>query len=316
MPLAAEEIPTMIARKYRYLIALAREKHFGRAAAVCHVSPSTLSAAIRDIETELGVAVVERGQQFSGLTAEGQCIVDCALNMTACADGLRQELNRLRQGLSGRLRLGVIPTALTVVASLTAAFSRRNPLVGIEVRSLATAQILDKLQSFELDAGIVYVESGLAVRHMLTVPLWQENHVLLTPAGGPFGGHETVTWREALQVPLCLLTPDMQNRKTIDAVFAQLGCKANPMLETNSIINMLAHVSSGAWSAIMPRSVIDLIGTPAGVQVLPLTEPAVVWATGLVVLQRQPRPPIVAALVTEAQCLKDQFPTGTFGKSE
>ena len=58
----------MISRKYLYLIALAREKHFGRAAAACHVSPSTLSAAIRDLETELGVAVVERGKQFAGLT--------------------------------------------------------------------------------------------------------------------------------------------------------------------------------------------------------------------------------------------------------
>jgi DNA-binding transcriptional LysR family regulator len=306
----------VIARKYLYLIALAREKHFGRAAAACHVSPSTLSAAIRDIETELGVAVVERGQQFSGLTPEGQCIVDCAQNVTALADGLKQELDRLRHGLSGRLRVGVIPTALTVVATLTAAFSRRNPLVCIEVWSLSTTQILDRLQSYELDAGIVYVESGLAARNMLTVPLWQENHILLTPAGGPFDGRETVTWRESLQLPLCLLTPDMQNRKTIDAVFAQIGCKANPTLETNSIISMLAHVSSGAWSAIMPRSVLDLIGSPAGVQLLPLTEPSVTWATGLVALQREPRPPIVSALITEAEGLKDQLLADLFGKSE
>ena len=58
----------MIARKYLYLIALAREKHFGRAALACHISPSTLSAAIREIELELGVAVVNRGRSFGGLT--------------------------------------------------------------------------------------------------------------------------------------------------------------------------------------------------------------------------------------------------------
>jgi DNA-binding transcriptional LysR family regulator len=65
----------MITRKYLYLIALAREKHFGRAAVACHVSPSTLSAAIRDIEETLGASIVERGQQFAGLTPEGEIVV-------------------------------------------------------------------------------------------------------------------------------------------------------------------------------------------------------------------------------------------------
>jgi DNA-binding transcriptional LysR family regulator len=297
----------MIARKYLYLIALAREKHFGRAAVACHISPSTLSAAISDLETELGVAVVERGKQFAGLTPEGQCVVEYAHRMVAGEEGLRQELAKLRHGLSGHLRLGVIPTALTVVASLTSAFSRRHPLVTIEVLSLPTSGILTRLQNFEIDAGIVYVESGLAARHLLTVPLWHENHVLLTPSGGPFEGRDNVTWLETLQVPLCLLTTDMQNRKTIDAVFAQLDCKAQPTLESNSIVSMLAHVCSGAWSAIVPRSVLDLIGLPAGVRVLQLIEPTVDWATGLVVPQREPRPPMIEALLTEAHGLHDSF---------
>ena len=254
----------MIARKYLYLIALAREKHFGRAAVACHISPSTLSAAISDLEGELGVALVERGKQFTRLTPEGQCVVDYAHRMAAGEEGLRQELASLRQGLSGQLRLGVIPTALTVVASLTSAFARRHPLVTTEVLSLSTSEIASRLHDFELDAGIIYVESGLASNQLLTVPLWHESHVLLTPMGGPFEGRESVTWLEVVQVPLCLLTPDMQNRKTIDAVFAKLGCKAKPTLETNSIVSMLAHVSSGAWSAILlvrpSRSIIRFLG--------------------------------------------------------
>jgi len=297
----------MIARKYLYLIALAREKHFGRAAVACHISPSTLSAAISDLEAELGVVVVERGKHFTGLTPEGQCVVDYAQRMAAGAEGLRQELAKLRHGLSGHLRLGVIPTALTVVASLTSAFSRRHPLVTIEVLSLPTSVILSRLQDFEIDAGVVYVESGMASRQLLTIPLWHENHVLLTPTGGPLEGRDNVTWLEAVQVPLCLLTPDMQNRKTIDAVFAQLDCIPHPTLESNSIISMLAHVCSGAWSAILPRSVLDLIGIPAGVRVLPLIEPSVAWATGLVVPQREPRSPMIEALLAETLGLNDSF---------
>ena len=296
----------MISRKYLYLIALAREKHFGRAAAACHVSPSTLSAAIRDLETELGVAVVERGKQFAGLTPEGRSVVEYAQRMAASAEGLKQELATLRDGLTGRLRLGVIPTALTVVAALTASFGRRHPHVTAEVLSLATDEILARLRRFELDAGIVYVESA-QVHGLDIVPIWLEHHVLLTGADGRFAGRETVRWAEAAGVPLCLLTPDMQNRKTIDAVFAKVGAGVTPMLETNSIISILAHVGSGHWSSIVPRSVLETVGTPPGVVAIELVEPAVDWATGLVTLAREPQPPMVASLVAEARALAETF---------
>lgn len=296
----------MISRKYLYLIALAREKHFGRAAAACNVSPSTLSAAIRDLETELGVAVVERGKQFAGLTPEGRSVVEYAQRMAASAEGLKQELASLRDGLTGRLRLGVIPTALTVVAALTASFARRHSLVTAEVLSLATDEILARLRRFELDAGVVYVESAQAAGFSV-VPVWRERHVLLTGADGRFAGRETVSWAEAAGVPLCLLTPDMQNRKTIDAVFAKVGAAVTPMLETNSIISILAHVGSGHWSSIVPRSVLEQVGTPPGVIAVELVEPSVDWATGLVTLAREPQGPMVAALVVEAKALAESF---------
>ena len=303
----------MIARKYLYLIALAREKHFGRAAAACHVSPSTLSAAIRDLEIELGVAVVERGKQFAGLTPEGRSVVEYAQRVAASAEGLRQELAKLRHGLSGRLRLGVIPTALTVVAALTAAFARRHPLASAEVLSLSTDEILDRLRRFELDAGVVYVES--AVAGFAVVPVWRERHVLLTAAAGPYAGRESVSWREAATTPLCLLTPDMQNRKTIDAVFAEVGAGVTPTLETNSIVSILAHVGSGHWSSIVPRSVLEQVGLPPGVTAIELVEPTVDWATGLVTLAREPRPPLVAAVIAEAEALAAAL-SNAFDKSE
>jgi len=300
----------MISRKYLYLIALAREKHFGRAAVACNVSPSTLSAAIRDLETELGVAVVERGKQFAGLTPEGRSVVEYARRMAASTESLKQELASLRDGLTGRLRLGVIPTALTVVASLTASFARRHSLVTAEVLSLATDEILARLRRFELDAGVVYVESA-QVAGLSIVPVWRESHVLLTGVDGRFAGRKTVSWAEAASVPLCLLTPDMQNRKTIDAVFARVGATVAPMLETNSIVSILAHVGSGHWSSIVPRSVLEQVGTPPGVLAIELIEPSVDWATGLVTLTRDPQPPMVASLVAEAWALAE-----TFEKSE
>lgn len=292
----------MIARKYLYLIALAKEKHFGRAAASCHVSTSTLSAAIRDLEAELGVAVVERGQHFTALTPEGSCVLDYAQRMASSADALRQDLAKLQGGLSGQLRLGVIPTALTRVAELTASFSRRHPQTTFMVRSLATTDILQRLRSFELDAGIVYSESGhdpdLAFQ-----PLWEEGHVLVTGANR-LAGRSHITWREAAELPLCLLTPDNQNRKIINKVFAELDHTVSPRLETNSIVSILAHVGAGPWNAILPRAIPELIGGPPGIRMLELREPVVAWATGLITLVRDPPPPMVAALREEVNLMR------------
>jgi DNA-binding transcriptional LysR family regulator len=286
----------MIARKYRYLIALAREKHFGRAAASCHVSPSTLSSAIRDLETELGVAIVERGQHFSGLTAEGEQVLRYAQLAATQADDLKQALARLKDGgLSGRVRLGVIPTATTAVAEYSAELARRHPRIELEVWSLSTGEILDRLRRFELDAGVIYLRSADG-DDLAVVKLWEEDHVLLTTDLEHFGEREAITWAEAATLKLCLLTPDMQNRRTIDETFAAIGAYPAPTLETNSIISLLAHVYSGVWSSIVPRSVLDFVGLPEGVAVLRLTDPTVAWATGIVTLRRDPVSPSVAAL--------------------
>ncbi|MEJ2425536.1 MAG: LysR family transcriptional regulator [Candidatus Thiodiazotropha sp.] len=297
----------MITRKYRYLIALAREKHFGHAAAACHVSPSTLSAAIRDIEETLGVSVVERGQQFTGLTPEGVIVVDYAQRVAASVDDLRQELASLRDELTGRLRLGAIPTAMTAIAGLTSAFCRRHPGVTVEVLSLNNSEIVERLQRFELDAGLVYLHSVDDNAALKSVPLWCERHVLLTAQEGAFSGYETVSWRDAANTPLCLLTPDMMNRQTIDAVFQQVGADATPTLETNSILCLLAHVGSGYWSSIIPRSVLEQIGTPPNVVAIELVEPNVDWATALVTLAREPAPPMVREILSQAERLAASF---------
>lgn len=296
----------MITRKYRYLIALARERHFGRAAAACHVSPSTLSAAIRDIEETLGVSVVERGKQYTGLTPEGEIVVEYAQRVAAQVDDLRQELASLRDDLSGRLRLGVIPTAMTAVAGLTSAFCRRHSGVTVEVLSLTNDEILERLHHFELDAGVGYL-SSFNDNSLVTVPLWCEHHVLLTAEEGPFADYATVTWRDAATTPLCLLTPDMMNRQTIDAVFKQVGAVASPTLETNSILTILAHVGTGQWSSIIPRSVLEQVGTPDGVVAVELVEPQVDWATGLVTLARDPSPPMVREILRQAERLVESF---------
>jgi len=104
----------MLLRQFEYLSALAREGHFGRAANACHVSQPTLSAGIRKLETELGVQIVQRGHRFEGFTPEGKLVLSWAHRILAEESALIHELASMRGGLSGVLRIGVIPTASTV----------------------------------------------------------------------------------------------------------------------------------------------------------------------------------------------------------
>jgi DNA-binding transcriptional LysR family regulator len=292
----------MVIKQLLYLVALAREAHFGRAAAACNISQPTLSAAIRGLEEELGVMIVERGHRYNGLTPEGYSVLDHAKRILADCDALKQELGALRGGLSGKLRIGVIPTALPVVALVTKPFYDRHPAVSITILSMTSNEIQRRLDDFEIEAGITYldVEPIMRVRAM---PLYREDYVFLTSATGSFADRAALTWREAADVPLILLTPDMQNRRIIDGVFQSIGRAARAEMETNSILNLATHVTSGPWSSIVPRPLIDMFGLPPGALALGLEEPNAARTVGLVIADREPASPLARSFFALAPSL-------------
>ena len=97
----------------------------------------------------------------------------------------------------------------------------------VEVISLSSREIERRLDAFELDAGLTYLDNE-PLGNVRTVPLYRERYVLLCAVDGPFAGRSTVEWAEAATVPLCLLTPDMQNRRILDDNFAAAGAVASP----------------------------------------------------------------------------------------
>ena len=108
--------------KLEFLLALARERHFGRAAEACGVTQPTLSAGVKQLEEQMGVLLVNRGSRFQGFTPEGEKVLDWARRIVGDTRAMRAEINALRHGLTGRLRIAAIPTALAMVASLTTPF--------------------------------------------------------------------------------------------------------------------------------------------------------------------------------------------------
>ncbi|TPE50783.1 LysR family transcriptional regulator [Amaricoccus solimangrovi] len=288
-------------RQLRYLIALAREKHFTRAAEASHVTQPTLSGRIRQLEEELGVPIVLRGQRYHGLTPEGERVLSWAKKIVEDFDGMRRDLSMLSDEPEGRVTLGVIPSAMPCLPALTQATRLRHPRVGFEILSRTSRQIARELEDFTIDAGITYLDSeplGIGA----TRPLYTEHYRLFVTADSPLARRAEVTWAEASALPLCALTPDMQNRRILDDAFAEAGQAPRPMVESNSTVALCAHVAHGGYAAILPEHFLAVLGGGAGrIRAIPLVAPVVSRTIGLVALERDPPPPLLAALLDAAK---------------
>lgn len=292
-------------RQLQYLAALAREKHFTRAAQACNVTQPTLSGRLRQLEQELGVPIVERGQRYIGLTPEGERVLKWAHLILDNWGSLQQELGQIRSRkaeLVGRMALGVIPSALPWVSRLTRAMQAAHPRIEFTILSQSSIEILRGLTDFSIEAGVTYLDNE-PVEGLLTAPLYREHYSLFVGESHPMAGRQAVTWLEAAQEPLCLLTPNMQNRRIIDRAFQTANAQPTPRLETNSITNLFASVKEMGLASIMPDYFLTALGEMPGIRTIPLAEPRVEQKVGLVAASRDPLSPLVAALFQVARGL-------------
>jgi DNA-binding transcriptional LysR family regulator len=285
----------MFIRQLEYLAALDRERHFGRAAAACRVSQPALSSAISGLETELGVPLVRRGRRFEGFTSDGERVLVWVHRALDDLAGLEQEVGRLRGGLEGMLRIGAIPTSLPVSTLVTSPFRERHPRMRIQVMSMTSRQIADGLVRGELDAGLTYLDND-PLPDVETLALWHEHYLLLTAEDGPMAGAVTVPWRCASTLRLCLLTPDMQHRRIVDAAFAAAGVTPDPAVETNSISTLIAHAGTGL-PGITAHTWLYGHALAPGLRAIPLVDPVVEHTIGLVTSKEHQRQPLVAELM-------------------
>ena len=292
----------MIVRHLQYLTALARERHFGRAASACNVTQSTLSAGIKQLEENLGVLIAERGQRFLGLTEEGEHVLAWAQRVLADYSGLKQELSEMREGMVGQLRIGAIPVTLPIISLLTAPFAKHHARTDIVVTSQSSIEIQRRLDEFNLDIGVTYLDNEPLSR-VRSVPLYRERYVLLTRPQGAFHGRTVISWSDAAALPLCLLTPDMQNRRILDMHFHEAGAEIHPSLETNSLVTLWSHLRFGHWSTVVPHTFLLLLGETDGLMAIPLVEPDASHLIGLVASDRDPLPPAAHALLDLARRL-------------
>lgn len=296
--------------KLEYVLALAKERHFGRAAEACGVTQPTLSAGLKSLEDALGVLIVHRSSRFQGFTAEGERVLDWARRIVGDAKAMRQDLDAAKRGLHGHIRIAAIPTALPMVSHLTTPFRTRHPNVRFTILSRTSVQILRLLDNLEVEAGLTYLDNE-PLGHVRTLPLYDERYRLLTARDGPFSDRPHVSWADVAQLPLCLLTPDMQNRRIIDELLRASGFGSEPTLASDSTTVLLTHVRTGQWSSVLPPLLADSIGLPDAVVSIPIVEPDVHHAVGLVLPHRDLATPVVRALADEGRRLAEHLRTGT-----
>lgn len=286
----------MFIRQMTYLLALAREKHFARAAESCHVTQSTLSAGLKSLERELGMPLVIREPRFMGLTPEGERVAEWAYQIIADYESLKQDVGTYRQGLKGTLRLGVIPAAMPTVALLTAPFCARYPGVTVDIQSVSSLAIQSGLEKFELDAGITYLDNE-PLAGVRKKALYRERYIFVTNVASPYARRPAIAWREAAECHLCLLHEAMQNRRVLNNVAQSMGLALTPSVTANSFLAICSHVRSGEWSSIIPHTFAYIFAGCEDLALIDLIDPVHSQTIGLVTLDRDPEPPLAHALV-------------------
>lgn len=286
--------------KLEFLLALARERHFARAAKVCGVTQPTLSAGVKQLEETFGLLLVLRGSRFRDFTPEGERVLNWARRIVGDTHAMRDEMRALKKGLAGRLRIAAVPTAVAVIERLITPYRERHPNVQFKVLSRSSNDILRLLENLEIDAGVTYLDEGPLGR-VTTIPLYRERYYLLISADAPLGKRDKVTWAEATRMPLCLLTPDMQNRRIIDRLAQKAGGTPEAYLESDAMILLYTHLRAGKWASIMPGQLAAMLRLTDQLRAIPIVEPEASNSIGLVVPAREPMTPLTAELVKEAR---------------
>ncbi len=281
-------------RDLQLLSALARHRHFAKAAAECGISQPAFSMRIRNLEDRLGVSIVRRANRFQGLTQEGEMIVQRARRILDDAKALEQQVQAAKGEITGTLILGVIPTAIAFTGRLIKRLRQAHPRVVTRIETMSSTAIQHRLDEGSLDAGVTYGDSiGTDLRQVQA--LYEETYVLLVPS------HMTdetgaIPWARVAEFPLSLLEPQMQNRRILDRIFAEQGLHPDVVAESSGFTASMIMAREGLAATVVPRVLMRALGDLQATKVLPLTDPVVSKPICLATLTRDPELPTVGAL--------------------
>jgi DNA-binding transcriptional LysR family regulator len=293
----------MLFRQLQYLVAVAQEEHFGRAALRCNVSQPSLSSGIKQLELRLQVPIVLRGRRFLGFTNEGNQIIEWAERVLSQHDAMMAELSKMKGSLEGRIRLGAMPNSSPIMPLLSRLLRKNHPDVEININFMGIEQTIIGLQKYTIDVGVTYMQSEL-LSDLKSLHIYDEGLNLLVPDTNEYKGISSITWKEAASLPLCLLSDTTHERKIVDDAFTKAGEKPKPHVTSDSIMNLIYHVMFAGLVTVIPQNFLLMSGKISGVRAIKLVEPEVSHQVGLVWSSTEPMMPMARAMVAIIKELK------------
>ena len=260
-------------RQLRYLVALADERHFTRAAAREHVAQPALSQQIRSLESELGVALVERTTRKVAMTQAGELLVARARRALGELDAAQAELQSLAGVQSGRLAVGALHTMGPVDLSLLLArFHERYPAIELIVREQSSEELATMLRDDEIDLAFLSVTERVQRPGLTLRPLVSEELVVVLATGHPLAGRERLRIGDLADEAFISFRVGARLRELLDRAAAGAGFEPRIALESNESRRIRSMVSHGLGVAVLPRSDAERPGDD--VAVCDLVEPS------------------------------------------
>lgn len=248
------DVTAITLAELRYVVALADHRHFGRAAASCHVTQPTLSAALKKVETTLSVRLFERSPKGVAPTATGAEVAEAARAVLDAMQRIVDLAGRGREPLSGTLRLGMIPTLgpylLPRVAPLLA---REFPKLSLVFRELKTADMVEEIAHHQLDAGILALP--VPPGPFTVVPIFEEPFLVAAPPKHRLAAKKAVTEAELGEERVLLLDEGHCLRDQALSICRDSGARASVGVDFRATsIETLRHmVASGMGITLLPR---------------------------------------------------------------
>jgi LysR family transcriptional regulator, hydrogen peroxide-inducible genes activator len=290
------EVMDLKLKDLRYLVAVADERHFGRAAASCFVSQPTLSAQLKKLEQDLGVQLIERAPNNVTLTQAGEQIVARARRILEASEEMVTLARSQRDPFAGRLRVALLPTiGPYLLPQVTPAIRKALPRLELRLYEYQTGALLEKLHAGELDVGILALPvelGGLEARE-----LYRESFVVALPEHHPLAARATLKVADLKSEPLLLLEEGHCLRDQALEVCSRFGIRDQQDFRATSLETLRQMVATGAGITLMP----EFAGRGAyrnarGVALRPFAKPAPVRHIGALWRKTTPRRAAIDAL--------------------
>lgn len=275
-------------KQLRYFEALARHGHFGRAAAACAISQPALSVQIRELEEALGAPLFERGARRARLTALGEDVARRVRGILGAVEELDDVTRAGGQGLTGRLRLGVIPTiGPYLLPRVVAALSRAHPGIDFHVRETLTERLIGEMLDGRLDTAIVALP--VSERTLTEVPLFEERFVLVRPAQD---AGKPVPDAEDLREMRLLLLEEGHCFRDQALSFCNLRTAApREALDASSLSTLVQMVGAGVGVTLIPEMAVPVETRSAEVSVARFRAPEPSRRVGMIWRRTSPLAP-------------------------